>query len=825
MESIVEEYSVHYRNVLHKKCCLKHIPFSSIGRNVIYPIVPPKALYETLSRHIVAAFQNRECQVILIHGPPGAGKTASVTEIGRLVSERKYSDGKPAFFINFRIKDEKELADPSMFKSKLLDIVRGHLKSSKGTFDKIFEEVLHEEDNEITAMAYSLSKMGFELILLCIDELDLLPRVGMKAEPVFHLLNDSLQSCENYKIPLVVTLLFTMGSFDEFQRLLKKIHAPFASTIRFRMVSLSYDEDESVEIVKKRLTCKSIRTIDGREVDVRLPCRDDVEMRYSPFYPFTESSIRLLYRNVVRILKPIYGADTLYDFRAFEQALRRAFETFIDLDVGIIDDDFVRTYFNDWRTDIIQSSRESTTILETSPVMAMLDLEERQSFYDATGDLHGKFEQLCIAIEKIIGADLSLLKGQTILSPDLRYKYTIVFLEVSPVHGMNINTGVCVIFSEGVIHEDEFKTICKQFEEFRPYLQQRLFIICSEYPDWLGGFEKYSGDAIVIHIPRDSYEEVACISVVSNDSKVQKIIQESKYALRIKNGFFDECLSLQNLANHPCLYKPLDAKFLPAIVSALYLSAKSNNSRFTFNALESFVKEKLGQKKSHHRELMLMGFLEQVSPGEYILTFPKALNEFLNILQKQRSISFPNGRKIFGNTLWDYLVRTAETLGIAEIIGNNVQIKSRKKWIDLIRSLPMENIEEAKFLLSEEQFKGKFVINDEVLDLMRLRCAHYVIECKQKVSLEKEKVLTPSQLPGISREEGKKVSPLKVPSKTENLKDRILTLIPKNEPKEYETLIKEAKATLEGVSEETLRQLVLELISEGEIVPVSLKRR
>ena len=485
----IEIVDAQKRQLFERYTGFYNIPFDPEGRltNIrIEFLESAKSIVKCLSDTTSDGF----ARVVLVVGTAGIGKSTAIEELNNRVNQ-KQKEFRRVRGISFggKLRSLREIENYEQFLSKVvtsslepalenMDI----LAEFKKRYDQQLRRFKDEYAPEIYASLTTLKSMGFQLIHFYVDELDLIESAEPSVRTNFiHFFRDLGESMVNEAVPVAITLYAVKEAAAMIEEIFAESHMPANMSIEH--VRLFATKEELKSIYTQRTHLKEWKSSDGAVVPLRAPSRDSLERKYSPYHPFTESSIETIYDLVIRDLQET--PDELSTLRPIFRIFHRGFwfevdkETAEPIGVDVAKQEYAKRWFYDIVEPIITRSRAPFTRL--SP-------EEKDSLSKKLGDLRQPaqwslsdiFSTYALGLEKCVKAldrerfledvKISYKEDQTV-GKSLAYGSTFL-----PLQSRSLRFNI-LLFREK-FDLNSLISARQALMEVKPYAQLSVWIVC-----------------------------------------------------------------------------------------------------------------------------------------------------------------------------------------------------------------------------------------------------------------------------------------------------------------------------------------------------------
>lgn len=300
-------------------------PFDLIGRTQRAPAVIAEKSANEIYKWLKHAYEGHKTITLLVHAPPGAGKSITLRKISEMVANANIPEIEASGFPIIA-----ELQEISI--ENLLDQTKEGIENSieefyrenaltefKNRFETVKEEIESKYEDktfvnillmvEALKITYKITRANY--LFYVIDEFDaILPGgkelhdekdVSKFLHKMRSLLDElcNLKDVEEYQLPLLIAMSHTESSNKEFKDYIEN-HSDALATSIVGEVELGYSFDEICKFFEKRLESKRRKDYSGEK-----------------YYPFTIEQIKTIFDSFKQ--KP----DRLVNMRAVDRCCAR----------------------------------------------------------------------------------------------------------------------------------------------------------------------------------------------------------------------------------------------------------------------------------------------------------------------------------------------------------------------------------------------------------------------------------------------------------------------------------------------------------------------
>jgi len=579
---------------------LKEIPFEPTGAAEIkYGYEPPKN-FDLLEENLKNTIREQKLHVILLNSPLGGGKSATISEFGKRITEGKYCEGKSILIVNKLLNLEI-----NNYVSDFLKETTSMTKKEIANFVSNTKPVLRDKIIEILTDLNNENK----IIVWIIDEFDILAdRPEHEQRSFLQFLREIIDQIAKLSEQRILFIMaHTAKSATDFYNHIKSQHGPFVSRI-VDTIKIGYDYEEVKNIIFTRLNSVSI-----------------IKRKNGDISPFSEKGLRKIYD----LINSLSDSNSLTNFRLLERICYNAIIKGEKENIERFDDNFLVAIFEE------QYSFEQKVESKLSYQLrsALSEMKQNQIHYNEA-ILNGLVEGLTEARIR----DFKIIKRESKYLGLLRSeKISLAMINIQSQYNKQyflFSIYLATPISKSIITSDDFYEISNHLKQIidtsDQFNNKSIFLYLSNFDIDINNLEWCDYQ---IRIDDDLADDFAALSKAINLNIKEDIPGLLKGFNAEITPIFNKII---NQEINDLTYSPSERIF--DLINTLFIASFSNNqNNVTKNDLKEKEKMIFGKASkasdSQIKELVNLGFAKE--EGSLLIpNVPKAIKQFIKKLKK-----------------------------------------------------------------------------------------------------------------------------------------------------------------------------------------------
>lgn len=750
---------------LYEKIGFKEPPFIEAGAATnVTPYIPDKILKQ-LDVTTECALSG-QCSPLILGGAAGSGKTTLTKYYFSFKINEEFGEKiTNSLIVHYTISDTDELRDVTVFYNRLIHQALDEVKKKSPKNHRILlkecelEERIKSKDTKNMLTLFKdinlFLRKHFSPLIYVIDEIDYVVDLITEKNYIFiQHLRDIISFFSEIRFVVFVLASTKLPASFIRAKLLQAL-GPMEDRIS-ESIELKYSEEDFLKFVKTRFKEPIIEEKDGEFVkrSIRVKTRDILEKEYGDYFPFTENSLRYLYKKVKG------EGVTIERLRILERHLAKLINIYCSKEYASTKDMISGRILNEKAIEKFLTVEEAITIRTPS---IHLTPKEQEWFADFFGFTSGEYQRfshercvsaISLSLSKYLETrqlggfptDIDQIK-RCIQETKKGLKF-FAYARKAPF----FNLGVAIaLFRDQEIERygwNSLKEIIDTLYSLTPLIQKKIIIVCVD-----DDFE-FAKVAIGIEEHMRVKEREMCIK----EEDVENIeVVNDRLMIKSANSFRIIFIKYSNLVNvvstcaktnrteiieigdqyfqslHSALvdwslitydfhkYQPSMERILQ---SAILFVGTYNKLTTTEKRLQRFFGEvKIKRDRFSFNDLRLNGFLREVKTGVFQISIPPVLTY---LFKNYEQFSPTQITRVFGGVIGAEIIRfltsflgfekTPQTLTFEDVDLEN-ECSSTKELIERYEEISGSQAFKTHFEAIEKIEKMNFKTLDEELDL------------------------------------------------------------------------------------------------------------